>query len=137
MVDNLTRPQRSLCMSHIQSKNTKPEIKIRSIVHSLGYRFRLHRNDLPGKPDLIFPRLKKVIFVHGCFWHNHACCNGRVIPQTNVSYWKEKRNKTVNRDRKSLSELNKLGWQVKIIWECQIRKMTDLESVLRDFLENE
>jgi len=121
MVDDLTPEQRSYCMSRIRSKDTKPEIIVRKIAHSLGYRFRLHRRDLPGKPDLVFPLRKKVVLVHGCFWHKHDCRFGRVISATNRRYWKEKRANNVERDKRMRRELHRLGWEILVIWECQTR----------------
>ncbi len=121
MSDVLTPEQRRLCMSSIKAKDTKPEMIVRKISHSLGYRYRLHRTDLPGKPDLVFPRLSKIIFVNGCFWHMHKCKFGLVTPKTNSDFWRKKRESTVVRDKKQQQELKNLGWQVMVIWECQTR----------------
>jgi DNA mismatch endonuclease, patch repair protein len=133
-MDNLTSFQRSNCMSRIRSKDTSPEIVVRHISHNIGYRFRLHRSDLPGKPDLVFPRLKKIIFVHGCFWHSHNCQRGSVKPKTNSNYWEVKRKKTKNRDKMNLKDLKKLGWHCLIIWECDTKNIQKLEKSLNDFL---
>jgi DNA mismatch endonuclease (patch repair protein) len=119
-VDNLTRTQRSYCMSRIRRQDTQPEMRVRKIARLLRYRFVIGVNSLPGKPDLAFPRRKKIIFVNGCFWHCHACRNGRATPQTNAHYWREKRELTVKRDRSHRRELRKLGWSVLTLWECQI-----------------
>lgn len=119
MADNLTPEQRRLNMSRIRSAHTRPEMVVRSLAHSLGFRFRLHRQDLPGKPDLVFPSRSKLIFVHGCFWHMHSCRYGRVVPKTNVDYWQAKRLANVRRDKSNIKALKKQGWQVLVIWECQ------------------
>lgn len=106
-------------MSAIKCKDTKPELSVRQIVRTLGFRYHLHRKDLPGKPDLVFSRSKKVVFVHGCFWHMHRCRYGRVIPKANGEFWHSKRRGNVERDRRTRRELRRLGWGILIIWECQ------------------
>ena len=118
MADVHTRAQRSYNMSRIRSKDTKPEMIVRSLVHQMGFRFRLHRKDLPGKPDLVLPRHRKVIFVHGCFWHMHRCRYGRVTPKTNAQFWQDKREGNVARDRRNRRQLRADGWDVLTIWEC-------------------
>lgn len=125
---------RSRIMRAVKSKNTAPEKHVRSFVHRLGYRYRLHRADLPGKPDLVFPRLRKVIFVHGCFWHDHGCIRGSRRPKTNSRYWQTKIMKNVARDRRAISALNELGWGVLVLWECQIQDQERLKAELRSFL---
>ena len=122
MVDVHTRQQRSYNMSRIRGRNTKPELIVRSLVHQMGFRFRLHRRDLPGKPDLVLPRHRKVIFVHGCFWHRHRCRRGQVVPQTNAEFWDAKRTGNVERDRRNLRKLRRLGWKVLVLWECWTRQ---------------
>ena len=134
MTDVLTPEQRRFNMSQIKGRDTKPEIIVRSLIHRMGFRFRLHRKDLPGKPDLVFPRMKKVIFVHGCFWHMHACKYGQVIPKTNQKFWGEKRLSNVERDRKNIKALEQEGWQIMTVWECQTRHMDELQDALRMFL---
>jgi DNA mismatch endonuclease, patch repair protein len=134
MVDVLTKSQRSFNMSQIRDKNTKPEIKIRSIVHRMGFRYSLHKNNLPGKPDIVLSRLKKIIFVHGCFWHMHKCKYGKVKPATNVNFWQVKRQGNVTRDKRNLKELKKLGWKVLIIWECQTKKAEKIVKKIKHFL---
>jgi DNA mismatch endonuclease (patch repair protein) len=134
MVDDLTPEQRSYCMSRIRSKDTKPEIIVRKIAHSLGCRFRLHRRDLPGKPDLTFPGLRKVILVHGCFWHKHRCRAGKVQPSTNRQYWTAKRDRTVQRDREHRLTLRRLGWSVLVVWECDLRRPDRVLSRVSSFL---
>jgi DNA mismatch endonuclease (patch repair protein) len=129
---------RSRQMALVKGKNTKPEIIARRFVHSLGYRFRLHRRDLPGVPDLVFPGRRKVIFVHGCFWHQHddpACWRSRV-PKTRQEFWRPKLEGNVARDRRNLAALKALGWDALVLWECQttITKRRQLEPTLRQFL---
>jgi DNA mismatch endonuclease (patch repair protein) len=120
-------------MSRIRGKDTKPEMVVRRLVHAMGYRYRLHQKDLPGKPDLVFPCLKKVIFVHGCFWHVHNCRYGRVKPATNAKFWESKRNGNKERDTKNKKRLKHLGWQALVIWECQVARK-DIAERIRRFL---
>ena len=127
-------PLRSRTMRAVPSRNTKPELQLRSILHRLGYRFRLHRKDLPGSPDIVFPSRRRVIFVHGCFWHGHSCKRGARAPKENAEYWRTKIARNVNRDQKVHDELRQLGWQTLIIWECELRD-EQLEGKLRAFLE--
>ncbi|HUT29110.1 MAG TPA: DNA mismatch endonuclease Vsr [Sedimentisphaerales bacterium] len=134
MTDVLTKEQRSFNMSRIRNKNTRPEILVRSIVHRMGYRYSLHRKDLPGKPDLVLVKHKKVIFVHGCFWHMHKCRYGRVVPKTNKTFWKSKRQGNVARDKRNLRQLRKAGWKVLTVWECQTRNQEKLAKKLKSFL---
>lgn len=136
MTDRISSYSRSRNMAAIKSKNTSPELFIRSMVHRLGYRFRLHAKDLPGKPDLVFRSRKKVIFVHGCFWHQHGsvkCRDGR-MPKSNRSYWKPKLLKNTERDKRSLKELRALKWKVLTIWECETKNPDRLVRVLTKFL---
>lgn len=135
MADVHTPEQRSRNMSAIRNRNTRPELVVRSLVHRMGYRFRLHRRDLPGRPDLVFPSRKKIIFVHGCFWHLHTCRYGRVVPATNDSFWAGKRAGNRTRDRRNLRQLRKDGWEVAVIWECQTRDCEQLAKQLRRFLD--
>jgi DNA mismatch endonuclease, patch repair protein len=134
MADVLTPQQRSFNMSRIRSRDTRPEMLVRSIVHRLGFRYRLHKKDLPGKPDLVLVRHRKIIDVHGCFFHMHNCRYGRVVPATNAEFWRTKRASNVERDRRNAKLLKKDGWQVLIVWECQTRNRTSLEKSLIDFL---
>ena len=136
MSDVHTKEQRSRNMAAIRSKDTKPEMIVRRIAHSLGFRYRLHRKNLPGKPDLVFPRRRKVIFVHGCFWHMHNCRYGRVTPKTNSSFWQNKRTSNVARDKQNRKDLKLKGWQVLTIWECQTRDQHLLENKIRDFINS-
>lgn len=135
MVDVLTRAQRSFNMSRIRSKDTSPELFVRRLVHALGFRYRLHSAKLPGRPDLVFTSRRKVIFVHGCYWHMHACAWGRVTPKTNAAFWQTKRMSNVERDRRNLRELGRLGWHVLVVWECSLRKPQHAERRITKFLE--
>ena len=134
MADVHTKQIRSFNMSRIKSRDTKPELIVRSLVHKLGYRFRLHRKDLPGKPDLVFSSRHKVIFVHGCYWHVHDCAYGRVKSATNAKFWSEKRLGNKLRDEKNKTKLESLGWQVLEVWECEIRDIETVKKRIQDFL---
>lgn len=134
MVDVHTPEQRSRNMSAIRGKDTKPEKIVRSLVHSRGYRYRLHYRKLPGKPDMVFPSRRKVIFIHGCYWHSHDCRFGQVIPKTNAEFWQSKRQGNVLRDLSNLEKLAADGWQSLVIWECQTKDRKKLEQIIRDFL---
>ncbi len=122
MADIYSITKRSKIMSKISGKNTKPEIIIRKIVHSLGYRFRLHKKELPGKPDIVFLKLKKVIFVNGCFWHGHKNCIRSKLPTTNKKFWKEKIEGNKRKDKSNYIRLKKLGWDYLVIWQCKIKQ---------------
>lgn len=122
-------------MSSIRGQNTKPERIVRSTLHRMGYRFRLQRRDLPGKPDIVLSSLRKVIFVHGCFWHMHRCKYGRVTPRTNARFWRVKREGNVVRDRRNISALRRAGWEVRVVWECQTRDLMRLTNRLSTFLD--
>ena len=135
MTDVHTPEQRRRNMSAIKGKDTKPEMVVRKLVHGMGFRYRLHRKDLPGKPDLVFPRLRKVILIHGCYWHIHDCRYGRVVPKTNAEFWQTKRQSNVVRDQKNLADLAEAGWEVLVLWECEIRHPNDLVERIRTFLE--
>lgn len=121
MPDHFTKSERSRVMRAVKSADTTPELVVRRLVHSLGYRFRLHRRDLPGCPDIVLPRLGKAIFVHGCFWHRHACEAGQSMPATRIDYWQTKLDRNVARDRRTLRRLRREGWSVLVVWECQTR----------------
>jgi DNA mismatch endonuclease (patch repair protein) len=120
-------------MSRIKSGNTKPEMIVRSLLHKLGYRFRLHRKDLPGKPDIVLPRYKSVIFVHGCFWHRHKGCKNATSPKTKIIFWREKFKANVERDRKVQKELNSMGWSILIIWECETSDIGSVTKIIGNF----
>ena len=137
MADTLTPERRAENMRRIKSKNTKPEMVVRSLVHRLGYRYRLHRLDLPGKPDLVFSPRRKIIFVHGCFWHGHEdldCADGRRQPKSNLDYWLPKLARNKERDQVQAAEIETLGWAVMIVWECETRDRPGLTARLRAFL---
>jgi len=121
-VDIWSKEKRSDVMSKIRSTNTKPEKLLRSLLHSKGLRFRIHRKDLPGKPDIIFPKQKLAIFVHGCFWHYHKDCNEGRIPSSNSKFWKDKLEKNILKDEKAIKDLIKIGWNVVVVWECEIER---------------
>ncbi len=125
---------RSSIMRSVKSKNTKPEMTVRRAVRALGRRYRLHRADLPGKPDLVFAGRRKVIFVHGCWWHGHDCKRGARVPKTHADYWKPKIDRNVARDAANLIALKALGWDALIIWECEIADASALKSRLSSFL---
>ena len=126
--------QRSRNMSAIKSKNTKPEIKVRKILHSMGYRFRLHSKDLPGSPDIVLPKFKTVIFVHGCFWHRHENCKYASTPKTRQEFWNKKFKENINRDNLNQANLSLKGWKIIIIWECQLKG--DIKKLIRESLPN-
>jgi DNA mismatch endonuclease (patch repair protein) len=134
MTDVLTAEQRHRCMARIRGKDTDPERNVRSIIHRMGFRYRLHVSGLPGKPDIVFPRLRKVVLVHGCFWHMHRCRFGRVQPATNANFWKTKREGNRQRDAKVRRALRKGGWNVLTVWECELREDDKLRKKLRRFL---
>lgn len=133
MVDNRTKESRSRLMSRIGSKHTKPELVVRSLLHRLGYRYRLHRRDLPGRPDIAFIGRKKAIFVHGCFWHGHGCKIGK-LPKSNLEFWDQKIERNRQRDIENRSELEQIGWTVEEIWQCELKCSQTLEARLRSFL---
>lgn len=133
-MDTLSRAERSVRMSLVRSKDTKPEMVVRQIAHSLGFRFRLHRRDLPGSPDLVFPRLRKVVFVHGCFWHQHSCAAGDRIPKSRVTFWRKKLMGNALRDSRNVRALRRMGWQVLTIWECQTGECERLRRSIINFL---
>ncbi|MBQ3620605.1 MAG: DNA mismatch endonuclease Vsr [Methanosarcinaceae archaeon] len=124
-------------MSQVKGKNTKPEIIVRQILYHHGYRYRLYAGDLPGKPDIVFRRLKKVIFIHGCFWHRHDCPKF-VWPKSNADFWREKIEKNVRRDRENYRKLTESGWKFLILWECEIKNMSEEELLqeLERFLKD-
>ena len=134
VADRLTPEQRSANMARIRSKNTLPELRVRKAAHKLGYRYRLHRRDLPGNPDLVFPGRKAVIFVHGCFWHRHEGCPDCSQPGSRKDYWIPKFEATKVRDARSVALLQAAGWRVLVIWECESPNLGELSSKLAAFL---
>jgi DNA mismatch endonuclease (patch repair protein) len=121
--DSVSAAQRSRNMSHIRGTDTVPELQIRQALHALGFRYRLHAKDLPGKPDLVFPKYRSVVFVHGCFWHGHGCANFR-WPRGNAEYWRAKISSNISRDQLNEQALQALGWRVLVVWECLLRGKT-------------
>ncbi len=126
---------RSRTMRAVKSVNTKPEILVRRLAHSLGYRFRLHRKELPGSPDLVFSGRRSVIFVHGCFWHGHDCRRGSRQPKDNADYWGAKITRNAARDARVLGQLEEAGWRSMVLWECELRDRAQLEARIRNFLD--
>lgn len=133
-MDRMTPEQRHRCMSHIRDKDTGPEWAVRRLVHALGFRYRLHVKGLPGKPDLVLARHRKVIFVHGCFWHAHGCRAARHAPATHRRFWTEKFARNAARDQAALRALWQAGWQVLVVWECQTKDPDQLRAILAAFL---
>src|SRR5262245_17964395 len=129
-----TTPARSRIMRAIKSRNTAPERLVRRLAHCMGYRFRVHRKDLPGTPDLVFPARRKAIFVHGCFWHCHDCGGGPRMPTQNRVYWRKKLTRNKKRDEEASAALTVLGWKVRVFWECELRDLRRTERSLRAFL---
>jgi len=135
MTDQFSPEQRSWIMRQVRSKNTNPELIVRRLLHRLGYRFRLHRRDLPGTPDLVFVSRRKVIFVHGCFWHQHRKCRRGSMPASNTAFWRSKLRRNVVRDAKHLATLKALGWRSLVVWECCTKNAAQLSRRLTDFLQ--
>lgn len=122
-------------MSRIKNRDTRPEITVRSLLHRMGYRFRLHRKDLPGRPDIVLPKYNTIIFVHGCFWHRHKNCRFAYTPKSNIEFWTEKFNKNIRRDAENKAELERLGWNVRIIWECEVNNQKNLKEIIQKSLQ--
>lgn len=134
---NNSDPERSRVMRAVKSKDTKPEMTVRRLIYSLGYRYRLHVRTLPGNPDLVFPGRRKVIFVHGCFWHGHDCSRGSRFPKTNQSYWRQKLSRNQERDKIHKAELELLGWHTLTIWECELKEPRKLAPQIEEFLSDD
>ena len=134
MPDNLTKEQRKKAMSSVQQQDTKPEKLVRSILHTLGFRFRKNVSSIVGKPDIVLPKYKTIIFVHGCFWHQHKDCRKAARPASNIEFWNTKLDKNVKRDEQVLRELKSIGWNVLIVWTCEIKDKESLMEKLRDLL---
>ncbi len=130
MTDVFTKSKRSEVMSLIKNRNTKPELAVRSLLHRMGFRFRLHRADLPGKPDIVLPRYKTVIFVHGCFWHRHKGCRFAYTPKSRTDFWLKKLESNMVRDQLVKADLERLGWRVITVWECELREPGQLANRL-------
>jgi DNA mismatch endonuclease (patch repair protein) len=135
VADVFSAQKRSQIMSRIRGYDTKPELIVRSIVHRMGYRFRLHLEDLPGNPDIVLPRHNKVIFIHGCFWHGHRGCQRSKRPATNVVFWQEKLDKNIQRDKRQQKELRKLGWKYLVIWQCEMNRPNRIRKKIKRFLD--
>ena len=136
-MDKISQEQRSRLMRRIRSKDTGPEMVVRRQIFALGYRYRLHERRLPGCPDIVFSSRKKVIFVHGCFWHRHAGCKLATMPASRQEYWTPKFLRTMERDRDAIVKLKEIGWQVLIIWECETKDMATMAYRIRHFLDGE
>lgn len=133
-MDKLSPEKRSEVMGRVKGKNTTPELRVRSILHRMGFRFRLHRNDLPGNPDIVLPKYRLCIFVNGCFWHQHSGCRRATIPSSNVDFWRTKFRRTKERDHQNITALSSLGWHTLIVWECETNDVSQLRHVLVDML---
>jgi len=134
VTDKLSKERRSANMRAVKGRDTKPEMIVRRLAHRLGYRFRLHRRDLPGKPDIAFPSRQKAIFVHGCFWHQHKGCRRATVPASNRAFWHRKLARNVERDAEQLAAIRKRGWRALVIWECEIRNERRLVAKMERFL---
>ena len=139
MADTLSPAERSERMSRIRGKNSKPEMKLRSLVHGMGYRYRLHVHGLPGTPDLVFPARHAIIFMHGCFWHQHSSpeCRLARMPKSRINFWRSKLKANVERDARNLASLEAMGWRVLIVWECEMKSPDVVGQKVRDFLEQQ
>lgn len=137
MTDNVSPIRRSEIMRTIKGKNTSPELCVRSLLHRMGYRFRLHVKDLPGHPDIVLPRRKKIIFVHGCFWHGHGGCNKAALPKSNTEFWSDKQLNNKRRDRLNVLQLKRLGWRALIIWQCELKQLDNVQKTLLLFLSSD
>jgi DNA mismatch endonuclease, patch repair protein len=131
-VDRVSLEDRSRIMRAVGREDTTPELSVRRIAHKLGFRFRLHRKDLPGSPDIIFPKHRLCLFVHGCFWHRHHGCRKATTPKSNAAFWMDKFARNVERDARKVKALRALGWKVAVVWECQSNDETIVESIIRD-----
>lgn len=135
-MDRLTPERRSWLMSRVHTKNTSPELRVRQMAHGLGLRFRLHRKDLPGTPDLVFPSRRVALFVHGCFWHRHPDCRKASLPKSRIEYWQSKFSRNVERDREVADRLRDAGWRTEVIWECETKGAATLRRRLQELLLN-
>jgi DNA mismatch endonuclease, patch repair protein len=135
MVQLKSKNDKSKQMARVRRENTEPELRLRSIAHKMGLRFRLHRRDLPGTPDLFFPRYRIAIFVHGCFWHQHPNCKRAAMPKTRSEFWRDKLGRNRNRDERVQQELRELGWQPEVFWECQLKDERQVRTRLREIFQ--
>lgn len=131
MTDVVDKATRSRMMAGIKAKDTAPELVVRRFLHSHGFRYRLHVKALPGKPDIVLPKYRTAIFVHGCFWHQHPGCKDAVMPKSNAKFWKDKLRGNARRDACNISELEKLGWQCSVVWECEVNSSTMQKNLIR------
>jgi DNA mismatch endonuclease (patch repair protein) len=129
-----TPEQRSRIMRAVKGADTAPEMTVRRLIHGMGFRFRLHRKDLPGKPDIVLPRLRMVIFVNGCFWHGHECVRGARVPKANAEYWRAKIARNIQRDAANIAALEATGWRAAVVWECQLKELGKVKTQLGRFL---
>jgi DNA mismatch endonuclease (patch repair protein) len=134
VTDRITKQRRSWNMSRIRAKDTKPELAVRSLLHRLGFRFRIHVKRLPGCPDIVLPKLRTVVFVNGCFWHRHKNCKFAYSPKSRKNFWEDKFKANVMRDRQRQRDLRRLGWTVRVVWECQAREIANLDKLVRRML---
>ena len=132
LVDQISAERRSTVMARIKGRNTGPELRVRKVAHALGLRFRLNRNDLAGKPDVVFPKFRIALFVHGCFWHQHSGCRRASKPKSNTDYWEAKLRRNVERDARTLLALTRQGWRMVVIWECETNDADRLADIIRD-----
>lgn len=135
-MDTLTPEQRSERMSRVKDKGTRTEMAVRRLVHGMGYRYRLHGRDLPGRPDLVFPSRRKVVFVHGCFWHRHPGCKLARMPKSHLDFWEKKLESNRERDLRNQAALLDMGWRYLVVWECELRDVKTLASRIKNFLED-
>lgn len=135
-MDKVSSDQRSRNMAAVRGRDTGPEVAVRKIIHGLGLRFRLHRSDLPGTPDIVLPRHRSVVLVHGCFWHGHSCTRGKV-PASNAAFWLPKLQRNKQRDAEQVKALRKLGWRVLLVWECETKRPDHLRKRLARWLKTE
>lgn len=133
MTDRISTSRRSWLMSRIRNADTQPEMVVRRLAHRMGYRYRLHRKGLPGTPDLVFPSRRKIILVHGCFWHQHNCSRGK-RPSSNRDFWNRKLDRNITRDCENIAALEQAGWSVLVVWECETKETADLTTRLDNFL---
>jgi DNA mismatch endonuclease (patch repair protein) len=133
MADTRTKEQRSRIMKSVGARDTGPELTVRRLLHRLGYRYRLHARDLPGRPDIIFPGRRKVIFIHGCFWHGHGCGKGK-LPKSRAEYWTAKIKGNRDRDARAVARLEDAGWQSLSVWQCELKSLEKIDRALREFL---
>jgi DNA mismatch endonuclease (patch repair protein) len=136
-MDTLSKAERSELMSRVRGKDSTPELALRRLIHGMGFRYRLHRRDLPGNPDMVFPARDAVIFMHGCFWHRHVNCGRARMPKSRVTFWTEKLEGNRLRDRRNRRKLRALGWRVLVVWECQLNNPEKVSTLVCKFLNNE